>query len=183
MSRATLASVLTACMVLLPATAQAVTTVSATESCREGHRDTQECAVAVRLAGDDGPSDVTVERPSTGVVLRDAFGTVAGTGCEPLEGAGGTAVRCPSTAGTVVSLHASAGAGDDRLVLDDHAWVDAGSGDDDVLARNIAGGPGDDVLRDTLRAVYRVDTRDARGRPVALRARQELCSGGAGNEC
>jgi len=37
--------------------------------------------------------------------------------------------------------------------------------------------------RDTVRAVYRADTRDARGRPVVLRVRQDFCSGGPGTRC
>jgi hypothetical protein len=133
----------------VPSTADALTTVSASqEPCEQVSRGVVECIARVAAVGDDGPSDVAARVEGERVlILRDAFGVSAGPGCEVVEGSGGTEARCVFTQQVSVRAKVTAGGGDDRVIAP-FASIDGGPGDDVIQGSgDLSGGSGDDEIR------------------------------------
>lgn len=141
----------------LPATASAITTVRASEE-RPGPPRTESTFADIVLQGDDGPSDLTIEREEArlsdgrviegGVRVSDPYGVVPGENCASVPDSGGTSVLCQLSGFASVSGDMTAGGDDDSITIGMGTIdVDAGAGDDVVSGASTAlGGPGDDEL-------------------------------------
>ncbi len=132
----------------VPATADASTTVSASEgSCEQVSRGVLKRLGSVTAVGDDGPSAVAAMIEGERVlILRDTFGVNAGPGCEVVESSGGTEARCGFERASP-TLRVSAGGGDDRVDAP-FASIDGGPGDDVIRGSgSLRGGSGDDEIR------------------------------------
>lgn len=131
-------------------TAGAVTTVRYSERVDSvSDRGMESRSALLVVEGDDGPSSLLGTREGGDIVFRDPLGVRPGPGCGEVPGEAGVSVRCPTTILFTYGRVQAAG-GDDRLTLVGlgELAVDAGSGDDAVIASGqLGGGPGTDELR------------------------------------